>query len=396
MAELRRNAAGRGWCALTLVFALAATPAFPQAPATNAVQKQVGTIKTISGTAITLTTDAGSPVNVVIQESTRMIRTAPGQKDLKSAAPVTLPELQVGDRMLVVGRLAPDGTSVLASNVVVMKGSDVSAKQEQEREDWQKRGIGGLVTAMDSANGTITVSTSAIGANKSVVVHVSKDTILRRYAPDSVKFEDAVPGKLDQIKVGDQLRARGNRSADGSELTAEEIVSGAFRNIAGTVVSTDAATNSVKVLDLITKQPVTLKINTDSQMRSLPQPMAQRIAFQLKGGAAGGGQGQATNASQPPSAPPGQASDSNGRPRGNRDFQQMLSRMPAVALADLQKDTVVMVVATEGSAGSEPTAITLLTGVEPILSAAPDKGRAAMLLSPWNLGGGEGGSEGNP
>ncbi len=68
----------------------------------------------------------------------------------------------------------------------------------------------------------------------------------------------------------------------------------------------------------------------------------------------------------------------------------MLNRMPAVTLADLQKGDAIMIVTTEGSANSQPTAITLLSGVEPILSASPDSNRAAMLLSPWNLGGGGG------
>ena len=63
--------------------------------------------------------------------------------------------------------------------------------------------------------------------------------------------------------------------------------------------------------------------------------------------------------------------------------------MPTVSIGDLKKDEAVMVVATEGSANSEPTAITLLTGVEPILSASPNDNRATMLLSPWSLGGGE-------
>jgi hypothetical protein len=72
-----------------------------------------------------------------------------------------------------------------------------------------------------------------------------------------------------------------------------------------------------------------------------------------------------------------------------------LNRMPAVTLADLQKGTAVMIVATEGSPQNPPTAVTLLTGVEPILTASPDTGRAAMLLSPWNLGGADA-AEGNP
>lgn len=358
----------------------------PQTTTTPALAKAVGTIKTISGNNLTIASDAGSPLNVTVEDSTRMVRTEPGAKDLKGATPITLQELQSGDRVLVRGKMGDDGKSLVASSVIVIKGSDVSAKQQQEREDWQKRGRGGLVTAVDTAAGTITISNSTMGGTKTTVVRVSKDTIVRRYAPDSVKFDEAMPGTIDQIKVGDQLRARGTRSADGSELAAEEIVSGAFRNIAGTVISADAANNSLSVQDLSTKKPVTLKINADSQLRNLPPMVAQRIAARLKGGSPEAGSG--TGGGQPTPAKGGEMPAANGgSARSAGDFQQMLNRMPAVSLADLQKGTAVMIVATEGSASSQPTAVTLLTGVEPILTAAPDSGRAAMLLSPWNLGG---------
>jgi hypothetical protein len=273
----------------------------------------------------------------------------------------------------------------VASSIIVIKGGDVAAKQQQEREDWQRRGTGGLVTAVDAAAGTITISNSTMGGTKTTTVRVSKDTIVRRYAPDSVKFDDAMPGTIDQINVGDQLRARGTRSADGNELAAEEIVSGTFRNIAGTVISADAASNSLSVQDLLTKKPVTLKINADSQLRSLPPMVAQRIAARLKGGSPESSSGSGTRGQGAPAARAGEAPGGTARPSG--DFQQMLNRMPAVTLADLQKGMAVMIVATEGSASNQPTAVTLLTGVEEILTAAPDSSRAAMLLSPWNLGG---------
>jgi hypothetical protein len=79
----------------------------------------------------------------------------------------------------------------------------------------------------------------------------------------------------------------------------------------------------------------------------------------------------------------------NSRPGGPPDVQQMLKRMPAATLADLQKGDAVMIVATQGTANRPPAAITLLSGVEPILSASPNTNRAALLLSPWNLGGGD-------
>jgi hypothetical protein len=346
--------------------------------------KAVGTINSITGNTITVTTDTGAEVNVVIQPSTRLVRSVPGQTDLKSASPIQMPDLQVGDRLLAGGIASEDGKSVLAATAIVMKKADIVEKQEQDREEWQKHGVGGVVKSVDAGTETIKISTGAL-ARANLTIHVSQNTIIRRYAPDSVKFDDAKPGTLDQIKAGDQLRARGTRSAEGSELAADEIVSGGFRNIAGTVVATDQGNNSVTVMDLATKRPVTLKVSTDSQLHKLPPMMAQRIAMRLKGatssgpggGAAGGSPRTANGEGPSPGNGPGQ------RPGGAPDFQQILSRMPAVTLADLQKGDALMIVATEGSANSPSTAIILLSGVESILTAAPSQ--AGTILSPWNL-----------
>jgi co-chaperonin GroES (HSP10) len=355
--------------------------------------KPVGTVKAIAGSVITLTTDAGSTLNVVVQDSTRLVRIAPGEKDLKGATTIRLQDVQVGDRVLARGESSDAGKSVIASSVVVMKESDVTAKQERDREDWQKRGVGGLVSKVDATNGTITLSAPAVGDAKPVRIHVSKVTIFRRYSPDSVKFDDAKPGTLDEINAGDQLRGRGVRSADGAELAADEVVSGTFRNIAGIVASIDAGNNTISVVDLTVKKAVTLRIIADSQLRKLPPMMAQRIALRLRGKAPQDVPGTSSPDSSSAPANPGQ-SVSNGSAGGSRsggppDFQQILKRMPAVALVDLQKGDAVMIVATQGTASTQPTAITLLSGVEPILSASPDSNKAAMLLSPWNLGGGD-------
>jgi len=357
------------------------------------VSKAVGTIQLIKGNSLTIASDGGSTVHVTVEDSTRILRTEPGAKDLKGATPIPLSECETGDRVLVRGTPTSDGQSLVALSLIVIKRNDVAAKQQQEREDWQKRGIGGLVTKVDAAIGTVTISTATLSGAKPTTIQVAKQTIIRRYAPDSVKFDDATLSTLDQIKVGDQLRARGTRSVDNTELAADEIVFGTFRNIAGLVVSTDPSSHSVSVQDLATKRPVVLKIDDASQLRSLPPMVAQRIAARLKGATQGTSGGASTGPNGPPSAAAAPSSGS-ARPGGAPDFQQMLNRMPAVTLADLQKGVAVMIVATEGSAQSPPIAVTLLTGVEPILTASPDSGRAAMLLSPWNLGGAEAG-EGN-
>ncbi len=379
---------------------------------TPAAARPVGTIKSISGNAITLTTDAGSDVTVQVQDATKLVRIAPGQKDLKEATPIQLADVQPGDRILVRGRLAEDGKSVVAASVIAMKKADIAEKQSRDREEWQKHGFGGLVNGVDAAGNTISVALPSAGEKGSVAVHLSKDTILRRYASDSVKFDDAKPAPLDQIKPGDQLRARGARSADGSELAADEIVSGTFRNLAGTISALDASAGTITVQDLVSKKSVTVRIAAESQLRKLPAPMAQRIAMRLKGfppeahssAPAPGTAGPAANAGQTtkPSSPPSGGSDSGGsggmgRPGGGAtaDLQQMINRMPAATLADLKKDDAVMVVATEGGANGVSTVITLLGGVEPILEASP-KSNSSTILSPWSLNSGGGGEAATP
>ena len=378
-------------CALGAALALA-TPLLAQdsagAPQSNAgavapgaIAKTVGVVKSISGNTLVLKSDAGAEITITVGDGARLLRLAPGQTDLKSAATIALADLQVGDRMLVRGRSGDNG-AIAASTIVVMKQADVAQKQQHDREDWQKRGAGGIVSAIDSAAGSFTVS---VTPTLSVVVKTTKDTTFLRYAPKSVKFSDAQTGSIDQIKTGDQLRARGARSADGKELTAEEVISGTFRNIAGTISSIDAANNTITVKDVLAKKSVVIKFNSDSQLRKLSPQMAQRLAFFLKGGAQAAQGGTPAGGQTPASGAP--AGNQQGqRPGGAPDFQQMLSRIPAVTLADLQKEDAVMVVATQGTTSGEVTAITLLGGVEPILTASPNGMSAAALFSGWNLG----------
>jgi hypothetical protein len=63
----------------------------------------------------------------------------------------------------------------------------------------------------------------------------------------------------------------------------------------------------------------------------------------------------------------------------------MIPRLPSMTLSDLKKGDAVMIVASEPSPGATTvTAITVLAGVEPILTANPNGG---MDLS-MSMGGG--------
>lgn len=393
-----------------------------------AASKTVGTVKSVNSNSIVLTTENGAEATVTFADSARIMRAAPGQTDLKTAAPIQISDIQVGDRVAARGQ-AGDAGALVASVAIVMKQDDIAQRQQAQTDEW-RRGIGGIVKDVNPSGGTVVIANSLAAGGKPILIHVGPGAEIKRYSPDSVKFDDAKPGTLDQIKPGDQLRARGTKNADGTEFTAQAVVSGWFRDIAGTLVSTDAANQSVTISDLVTKKPVTVKVGPDSQLRKLPQFVAMGIAMRLKGGAPGtaaGDQGSATQGGRPSAAgrenwygsrsgAAGADSEASASMRGGQngsamrgqgagwrsngsgppDFQQMLARIPAVSITDLNKGDAVMLVATEGSANSQPIAITLLSGVEPILSAAPAGTNAAStILSPWNLGAGAGaGGEG--
>ncbi len=365
-------------------------PAFAEAgqTATASTARLLGTVTAVSGDSVTIKSDAGVVATILVSDTTRIVRTEPGQKDLSSATAIHVQDLTIGDRVLVRATPGTAENTYSAQAVIAMKKSDIAQKQQQESEDWQKRGVGGIVKSVDAASGTIV----AAAGSRTFTIHTTPKTIIRRYAPDSVKFDDAKVSTLDQIKPGDQLRARGDRSADGSDVTADEIVAGSFRNIAATVVSVNAAGQTLTVNDLATKKHVIVRVTPDSQLHKLAPETAQAIAARIKGGAGAAGQHMASASTEPPSGNSGGGMGA-GRPGGQRgDLSQILQRAPGVQLTDLHVGDAVMIVSTEG-ASDTATAITLLAGVEPMLQASTTASQS-LFSSSWSLGsGGEGAAQ---
>ncbi len=181
--------------------------------------------------------------------------------------------------------------------------------------------------------------------------------------------------------------ARGTKNADGTAIAADGVVSGSFRSIPGTILSTDTAASTITVKDLATKKPVTVHITADAQLRRLDSTLATRLAARLKGNQAGSGVRPANSGSG--GGPPGGGSGGMQRTfgeaggGGGSDLETILERAPAIQLASLEKGEAVMIVATEDASGVN--AIKLLAGVEPLLEAP----EAQDLLSSWSLSQGE-------
>jgi len=298
---------------------------------------------------------------------------APGVTDLKTAVPVKLSDISVGDKV-ITGKAGDTDT---ASRVIVIKEGDIKAKQAAQQADWQKRGSGGIVKSV--AGPVLTISSGT----RTVTVQTSPATVFRRYAPDSVNFQDAKSGTLADIHPGDQLSARGDKSPDGLTVTAEEVVTGAFSNLSGLLTGVDPSAGTVSFKDLTSKKNVTVKLTANSDLRSLPPDMAKMFAPRAAGaGAAAGGDPMAGG---PPrgSGTPGAGPGGTGRSRG-ADLSRMLSRLPTETVAQLKPKDAVMIVATPGADGDSFTAVTLLSGVEVLLTAPA--GQQPVTLSPWAMG----------
>ncbi len=233
-----------------LMLALAGQIALAQA----AAGRFVGTITAINGDTLTVKADSGEMRQVEVTSTAALKRVEPGQKDLSAAATIQLGDLATGDRVLV--RLDPTASGDIpqAAQIITIKQTDVAEKQQQDREAWARSGVGGLVKSVDPAAGVIILTTGSGATMKIVKMHVTTSTVLRRYAPASVRYDLAQPGPIDAIQPGDQLRARGTKNADGTEIDAAEIVSGSFRNISGTIASLDASSSSFSVKDLLDKK----------------------------------------------------------------------------------------------------------------------------------------------
>ena len=397
----------------TWVIAAFAAVAFAQTPPAQQLKSVIGEVTAIDTAAkqLTVKADNGTNYTVKLQDNTSYLRMKPGEKDLKQATPITAADISSGDRVLARGVVSEEDHTVPAKTLVVMTKSDLAQKHAQEREAWQN-GIVGSVTAVNPDAKQITVTTRGANA-KTVVVDLSSNPSFMRYAPGSPKYDEAKPGTLADIKPGDTLRARGEKTEDGTRLKADQVLSGTFQTLAGTIISVDPANGTVRVTDLATKKPVEIKTTPETLVRRMPEMMAMIMARRMN--AAAGGPGAPGGASGPgggpggpprearPDAPGGPGAPGAGGPGGpggpgarpggmggmgggrNFDLQQALERMPPVPLTELKPGEALIISSTK--AADSLTAIAVVAGVEPFLASAP-KTAGQVNLGSWSFDGG--------
>ena len=358
--------------AIGLITLLASSPAsLAQANDPGIAAKHaIGEIKTIDAAAkqLTIKTDAGSIVTVSLTDKTIYKKLAPGEQTLTNATDVTFTDLAEGDRVMARGTVSEDRKSVPASMVIVMTKGDLAKKQEAERAEWRRRGVLGVITALKPDTHEITISNRTMAGTQSIVIPVSDKTEMRRYAPDSIKFGDAKPSKFSELKVGDQLRALGDRTEDPLRFKPEKVVTGSFRTVGGVVTAVNAATGQIEIKELEKKTPLTIIVKQDAVLRKFPTEMGgMRGMGGGPGGPGGapppqGAQGQGAQGARPQGGPGGPG----GRPGFN--INEMLERLPTITIADVKVGDTIIVSSTQGVDPTRLTAISLVSGADALLA----------------------------
>jgi hypothetical protein len=381
-----------------LAIILSAAATLPNTARAQTSSHVPGTVTAIDAKAnqVTIKTDKGDSLTFTATDRTQILHAQAGVADPKQWAKMAVGDIAAGDEVVAYYRGAVDAKPLLATSLVVRTKADLSTLEKNQLEDWKKRGTTGTVSAVDPGAHTITLKVG----QRTVTVQANEKTKFNRYSLDSAKPADAKPSSLAGVKIGDQANVLGNKSEDGNTLTAEMVYAGTFRQIAATIVSINAEKGEMEVRDLADKSkkpaPLFIRITPDTTMKKLPEQMATMLARRYQGGRAGAGapgaEGRGGFGGGPEGAGRGMGMGRGmGGPGGGRggDIGQMLDRLPAMPLSELKVKDAIMVSTTMGSDPSKVTAIMLLAGVEPVLTAAPTATRD--IMGGWNLGGGGGG-----
>jgi hypothetical protein len=98
----------------------------------------IGTVQSISGKTLTVKSDAGLSMQIVVDAGARLLRIGLGQTTLQNAQPMNFGDLEFGDRVMVRGTSSADGNQVHTVLLVAIKKSAIAAQQQQSSNQADK------------------------------------------------------------------------------------------------------------------------------------------------------------------------------------------------------------------------------------------------------------------
>ncbi len=383
--------------------------------ATRAQTNLIGEVTAIDRSAgkIVVQTEAKTSVTVTVGDKTVFRRVAPGQTSLAGAEQITVADVKIGDRVLIPGGAAVEQTAV--RQFIVMARAAIDARRDKEREARRARTINGRITAVNPEKKEIIIQSRGRANPEALTIAASGNVKLLRYAPDSLKITDAKAGTFADLRVGDQIRVVGDKNADGTRVTAEEIFSGSIARTVGTISEINQARGEVTVKNAQTGQLMTVSVGKNTTLRRISPEVAASLKERFerrrerRAERASGSEEQAQtqenrqrNRAERRNRAGGEGNQNNNQ-AGNRNPQQMFENLPSITVADLKKGDAILITATSsGGEAARMTAVSIVTGaaeLQQILQQTQGGGRGRGNMSPGlpgNVGGGNAGSDDDP
>ena len=316
----------------------------------------------VESTEIRVKPDKGETVSLKLRGDTQVLRVPAGETDLKKAEPIKITDVASGDRVLVT--LMPGVFE--ARRIVVMSSSDIAKRNEADRLDWTRRGVMGIVAA--KSGGEITLKMRSMGAEKKATVTVSDGTGFRRYAPDSVKFADAKKSSLAEVNVGDQLRARGQKSEDGLKVDRRRSSVRNLRDQGGTDHRRERRSQRNHG-------------EGSGKRQAAGDPglggFASQEAAELRGHVCRRRTARWRSAGRSRCTGRASGGGMRGPGGGPPDLAQMLERMPSTSLEDLKVGETIVASSTKGASDGRITAIMLVANADMLIKMASAQRLAA-------------------
>jgi hypothetical protein len=316
---------------------------FPQTP--NQLSSVMGTVAVVDKSAktISIKTDQNATVAIKASDNTACLRVPAGAQSLDKATTILFDDITTGDRVLARGSKSQDEFAAL--RIVVLPREEVSKKRERDLADWRTRGIAGVVKVLNPSTNEINVELRGTTPASLIAINASGSQF-RRYTTAAINFEDTKQSNFGEVAVGDQLRALGEKSADGKSFKAEAVVSGSFKTIGATLTAVDLQSGQISAATLDQKKPIQIATVKELSIRRIPAAAVAAIAQKAR------------------------ANNQSG------EVQQMIDALPVVALSDLKVGDVVSITGIREKDDAHMTAIKLVAGIDAVLRAmAPQSGR---------------------
>jgi hypothetical protein len=322
---------------------------FPQTP--SQLSSVMGTVAVVDKSAktISIKTDQNGTIAIKANDSTACLRVPAGAQSLDKATTILFDDITTGDRVLARGSKSQDEFAAL--RIVVLSKEEVSKKRERDLAEWRTRGIAGVVKALNPATSEINIELRGTTPASLIAINASGSQF-RRYTTSAINFEDTKQSNFGEVAVGDQLRALGDKSADGKSFKAEAVVSGSFKTIGATVTAVDLQSGQISAATLDQKKPIQIATLKESLVRRIPAASVPAVAQRARANQAA-------------------------------EVQQLIEALPVVALSDLKVGDVISITGIREKDDAHMTAIKLVAGIDAVLRAmAPQAGRPqAVRLS---------------